>query len=88
MCVDGWLPGSAEASGRKAQPLPSFLPPVLPSWAPDSDLSRIASVGGICIFFFFLLPLVYHKKISQSHAHLKSSTIQGRVGGMEIGRIL
>lgn len=74
--------------GGGAQPLPSFLPSFLPPSLPsflgsDFDLSRAAAVGGISIFF---LPLVYHKKISQSHAHLKSSTIQGRVGGRDRNR--
>lgn len=81
--MDGCL--AVERLQGRVVGLPAFLPSFLPSsLRSDSDLSRIASVGGICIFFF--LPLVYHKKISQSHAHLKSSTIQGRVGGRDGNR--
>lgn len=50
-CVmtDGCL--ASEASGESGRPLPSVLP-FLPSFLHcDFDLSRFASVGGICIFF-------------------------------------
>ena len=73
---------------ESARPLPSFLSPSFPFLGSDSDLSRIASVGGICIFSFFLffLPLVYHKKISQSHAHSKGGTFRGGGGGRDGNR--
>lgn len=63
-------------------PLPSFLPSLLPGlqfWFISN------CVSGRHLHFF--LPLVYHKKISQSHARLKSGTIQGRVGGRDGNRL-
>lgn len=65
-----WVGGGSAAA---------FLPPVLSSSAPI--LIYLALRRWEALAFFFFLPLVYHKKISQSHAHLKSSTIQGRLGG-------
>lgn len=65
----------------------AFLPPILPSflpfWAPVSIYLALWPWEALAFFF---LPLIYHKKISQSHAHLKSSTIQGRVGGRDRNR--
>lgn len=75
--------------------VPSFLPSVLPSFLSPFLPSFLPSRAPIPIYLalrlwealtFFFLPLVYHKKISQSHAHLKSGTIQGRVGGRDRNR--
>lgn len=82
--VDGCLKVQRLLGGGHSHYLPSSHPSFLSSFlGSDFDLSRAAAVGGISIFF---LPLVYHKKISQSHAHLKSSTIQGWVGGRDRNR--
>lgn len=85
--MDGCLAVQRLLGGRLSRCLPSFLPSFLPGLLILIYLA-LRRWEAFAFFFFFLLPLVYHKKISQSHAHLKSSTIQGRVGGMEIGRIL